>query len=501
MPKIPTVRSRAEIVTRAPGVRQPVRAARRIGEGIIEAGKTLEGISEVFSRARDLQQYTRAGTEIDKKMLEIKGTAANTPINSTEDFENIIKTSTEELQKVKNDILPKISNPETRLKMEGAFDLSELRAMNAIKGEGRGRWVDMMKADAMGRLEALKEIYVEEPDPTLKKISVDGIKELINNHIEVGVFNKTQGQKLLKNTLESLPALDAENMIDKNPVLARELINKGLIEIKDPREKEKLLSLAETTIERNKTEAAFTFNIKQAQEEDEAANMIIEKSITSISQIDKLPRASEEFKATAKKLVLSKKKIDPEVKLEALNEIEDDFYLLDITVKDKKEFSKTATLKDFAAYRIKLMNYAAEGLISEGDYKRWSKKMKAAFDTKLEGKINAGFISEKNANAFMRWWTKKNVAKNKQLEAQVFLKNRLIEEIEKKPDMPANEIPDLTNQIIGEYLGFSPDVKEEGTLMLDPVSGERAIVYPDNSYRVMNDDGTLGELMESKKGK
>ena len=354
----------------------------------------------------------------------------------------------------------------------------------------------------MGRLDALKDIYTEEPDPTLKKISEDGIKELINSHIEVGVFSKTQGLKLLKDTLASLPTLDAENMIDKNPVLARELLNKDLIEIKDPKEKEKLLKLAETTIERNKTEAAFSFNINQAKEEDEAATMIIDKEITSISQIDKLPRASEEFKATAKKLVLSNKKVDPATKLDALNEIEDDFYLLDIMVKkNKEEYSKTATLKDFADYRIKLMNYAAEGLISQGDYKRWAGKMKTAFDTKLEGRINAGFIAEKNAFAFFRWWSKQNVAKAQRLEAQVFLKNRLTEEIEKNPDITGEEIPDLTNKIVGEYLGISPDVNERGVLKLDPDSGERAIVYPDNSYRVVNDDGTLGELMEVKEGK
>lgn len=364
MARIPTVISRAEITPRAPAVRRPVAAARRVGEEIVAAGKTLENIGAMYERARDLNQYTKAGTEIDKRLLEIKGKAANTPINSTEDFDNIVKTSKEGFQKIRDEVLTKISNPETRLKMGGAFDISELKTLNSIKGEGRRRWEDMMKADAMGRFEALKEIYTEENRPEFKEIAKNEIKELMNNHIELGVFKKAPGLKLLRDTLDSLPILDAENMIEKDPVEARRMLIKN--EFGDVgKEKERLLKLADTTIKRNKQAAKNIFNFEKDAEEQAASNAIKDNNITTISQIDKLPRASESFKEAAKRLVLSKKKLTP---------VELSFEYTKLLRQRKalnidKDGNIEKGLEEIARFRVNLINAWDKGVITESSYK------------------------------------------------------------------------------------------------------------------------------------
>lgn len=395
MPRIPRVESRAEITPRAPAVKQPVAAARRVGLGIIEAGKTLENIGAMYQRARDLNQYTNAKTDIATRTLEVENNAANTEINNTEDFNNVIKTSKEGLQKIKDDILPTISNPETRIKMGGSLDLSSLSTLNSIKRDGRRRWVDAMEANRKRNIEAFTNIYVETEDPIKKQTALNDIRESYTNHIKTGVINKTKGLKELKETLVALPVLDAENMIEKNPVEARRMLAKD--EFGDVgKEKEKLFKLADTTIERNKKKAKDVFNFKKDQTMQEAAEMIAKEEITSISQIDKLPRVSEEFKKAAKRLVLSKEKIDAKT-IAVVNERlarQYDNLKLDEDGNTEEGFEK------LERYRINVMNAHDKGAVSKEKMLSKLKEVHGAYTEDLGEIVGVKFKQKRGIRSF-----------------------------------------------------------------------------------------------------
>lgn len=469
MPRIPTVESRAEITTRAPGARRPVVVARRVGEEITEAGKTLEGIGEMFSRVRDLEQFTKAKTEIGRRTLDVRNNAANTAINSIEDSDNIIKTSKEELRKIRDEVLPKISNPETRIKMGGAFDLSSLSILNSIKNDARKRWIKSEKESMIEHVDFLKKAYITVKDSTLKQITLDELKETINNHIELGVIDKTKGREFLKDTIEELPVLDAENMISEDPVLARALIGKDIIEIKDPQEKERLLKLAETTAERNKTEAKFNFNIKKNTEEQDAAEAIVSNNITSVSQIDELPRASEEFKEVAKKLVLSKEKIDAKTIAIENEKLARQFDSLGLD----KDGNIEKGFEELERYRINLIKAHGEGFISKSKMLEKLSQVRGAYTEDLGEIVSTKFKQRRDIRGFWNTllttfttFTPTLVRKERgvlekiveaelpeeaQAEAMNFLDDELTKVFE-KGEIPEGKVSEVATDIFKKYI-------------------------------------------------
>lgn len=462
MPRIPRIEARAEITPRAPAVRRPVAAARRVGEEVVAAGKTLENIGAIFGRARDLNQYTKAGTEIDKRLLEIRGEAANTAIESTEDFDNIIKTSQEKLRKLRDDVLPKISNPEIRLKIGGAFDLSELKTLNSIRSEGRKRWGDMMEADMRGRVSALQEIYIEEKDPTLKQLPLNDMKELINNHVELGIISKTEGLKRLKETLDVLPVLEAKNDMDKNPSRTRDALVNKEYGIKDAKIREGLIRDANALEKRNIEEAKRRLTIDKHQSEQGVATSIIENNITSISQIDDLQRTGvidNEFANIARGFVKSNKKINSQDLAMGYKRLMDEWDNLEMRGGETKK-----GLEEIARMRASLIQAHSGGIITTATLKEKLKLLDDEYDDATEEIVTTRFRQGREMRSF---WGRalrmgvigaviagvkaERLPEEEQAEAMMFLDKELTKRLV-EGDIPDGKVNEVAMDIFKKYL-------------------------------------------------
>lgn len=511
MPRIPTFEAREEITVRGPEVRRPVRAARRVGEEITEAGKTLENIGAIFERARDLNQYTKAGTEIDRRLLEIRGNAANTAINSTEDFDNIVKTSQDEMRKLRDEVIPKISNPEIRLKMGGAFDLSELKTLNSIKGEGRKRWEDMMEADFRGRIEAKKEIYIEEKNPIFKEIAKNDIIESVNNHVELGVISKTEGLKRLKETLDVLPILEAKNDMDKNPSATRDALVNKEYGIKDSKVREGLIRDTVALEKRNIEEAKRKLTIDRHKSEQGVATAIIDNNITSISQIDDLQRIGSinaEFANVARDFVKSNKKINSKDLAMEYDKLIDEWDNLEM-----KDGETKKGLEEIARMRVSFIQAHSMGVITSTTLKNKLKLLDDEYDDATEQIVTTEFKQGKEIRGF--WKTlftrgERGLAEEEQAEAMMFLDkeltNRLLEG--KIPEGKVNEVAmkifkKYLQTIAPEILGLeeipSGTISRESKLKAlhtEPpkTKSERQILTKPDTVIVQSPDGEIGSV-------
>lgn len=511
MARIPTVESRVEITPRAPAVRRPVVAARRVGEEVIEAGKTLENIGAMYQRARDLNQYTKAGTEIDKRLLEIKGEAANTPIDFNEDFENIVKTSQEKIKKLRDDVLPKISNPEIRLKMGGAFDLSELKTLNSIKSEGRRRWEDMMEADFRGRIEAKKEIYIEEKNPVFKEIAKNDIIESINNHIELGIISKKEGLKRLTETLDVLPVLEAKNDMDRNPSGTRDALVNKEYGIKDAKIREGLIRDAGALEKRNIEEATRRLTIDKHKTEQRVATSIIDNNITSISQVDDLQRTGvvdAKFADVARSFVMSNKKINSKDLAMEYDKLIDEWDGLEMRDGETKK-----GLEEIARMRTSLIQAHSKGVITSATLKKRLKLLDDEYDDATEQIVTTEFKQGKEIRGF--WKTlftrgERGLGEEEQAEAMMFLDkeltNRLLE-----GKIPEGKVNEVAMNIFKKYLrAVAPEVLglEEipsGTISRETklkslhteppkTRPERQILTKPDTVVVQSPDGEIGSI-------
>ncbi len=487
MPRIPTFKAREEITPRGPAVKQPVAGARRVGLGIVEAGKTLENIGAIFGRARDLEQYTNAKTNIAKRTFEVEANAINTEINNTEDLNNIIKTSKEDLQKIRDEELPKISNPETRLKIGGAFDLSELRTLNSIKSEGRRRWIDAMEVGRKRNIEIFTDMYKKTKDPIKKQTALNDIKESYANYTKMGVINKTKGFKELKETLEALPVLDAKYDMGIDPSGTRKALVNKEYGIKDSMVRDGLIKDTVALEKSNIAEAKRRLASKENDKKQEVATAI-NKNDMSISDIDKFQASGEideEFAEIARGFVKSDKKIDAVTIAIENGKLIREFKTLGL---DKKG-NVIVGFKKLAKYRNNVIKAATKGAITDSKMKEKLQEIEGAWSEDLGEIVGEKFRQKRtiggfwqNSLAVLRRWDRKGLemiqapfkkfgllaeekippqvlektvvaplSEEKQAEALTFLDDELTRVME-KGKISEKEVEDVARDIFFKYI-------------------------------------------------
>lgn len=473
MPKIPVAVSRIPLTRTEPTVTQPLISpgpARRAGEALAETGRALEQIGQAFTRVRNLEQFTRAKTEVAKTTLDIQNIAANIPINTNDDYDKVTKDSEEKLQEMKNKALELISDQETKIKMEGAVELSSLSALNSIKIGARRRLVGALEVNRQQNVDALTQTYINERDPIKKQKALSDIKESFLNHAAMGVLSKKDATDKLAKTLDALPSMDAENAINTDPLRAEQMLINNKFGVKDPDESLRLKKLARATFERNKKDAKHTFDKKKDRVEWDAAKAVVKNEITSIAQIDKLEFASEEFKDSIKKLVLNDNIDTVDLGLE-YTKLLNEFKTLDLD----KDGDIEAGLEKLARYKISLIKAKDKKVISKSTYLnnlelindpyneatrevvktrfRQGKEIRGFWKTLL--KVSPLFISPITAPVAIGKLIKgaigKRLPEDEQNEAMMFMDKELTKRMLEK-EIPEDKVNEVAMDIFKKYL-------------------------------------------------
>lgn len=488
MPVIPTYTAKGRLTTEAPGVRIPAGGLGREWGAVSELGGALFKLGEKMRGIRREEEKSQAFIESTKRLKELEHEASqDTEVQGWDErYEK-------RLQDIRSEVSETIKDQRVKAKFQQEFDFRSLSTQYNIKKFGVRRLVDQRKASLAQELEDEQTGIFNATTPLERQARTDKIGTLLQDRAKEGIITYVEAGRMFREIKEDLPIQQAKWDADRDPLGTRERLLKGEYEI-GVEDRQSLIKLTEDLEERNIEQAKFALTLERNKLEQQVAWDIASGQIKSVNDIDRFLASdsiSLEYAEVAKKLIRSTKKIDPVMKAETYDEISNEFFQLGITKKKVK-----AGLEDLAKFRLLLMDRLAEGLIDEGTYRKWLKETDDVFGKKLAGRIDRGYEAKKTAFDFFNWWGEKYVAKDKKLEATVYLKQRLIEELEAKPDMPEEEIPVLTNRIIGEFLGISPDVDESGKEYID-ADGNRALVYPDGSYRIIDADGTLGELSKA----
>ena len=444
MAKIPTFESGRTITSPAGTPRPSPAAAVRPSQAIVAAGRTIEQVGQVFQRARDLEQFTTAKTEITRRLGELQSGALNTEINSTDDFEKLVQDSQSQMNTIKGEVLANITNPEIRTKMGGAFDLDAISSMSAIKSNARKKWVTSMKVGMLENIDELKDLYVRAANPVHKQQALNDIREAIRNHVALGVIKTEAGREMLKEIEEDLPIADAENMIDLDPITARQMLQQKAFGVKSAEDREKLFKDIESSIKRNEAEAEFNANIRQNELQHEVTNDIINGEITSLSELDaRRATLDPAYYEIAREYFLSDKKYttaDKAAEYVALVNQSDEL--------DESDFGQVAK------YRKNVIKAASNGSITEASMRRDLEEINSKYNSALRGIVETEF---KDGKAVRGFWKKlftfgeKPIPKEDQDEAMMLLDKRLREETQGK-ELTPDELTETANSIFREYV-------------------------------------------------
>lgn len=503
MPKIPqTISTRSPSATPRPVSLlrvSPEAAKRSVAEPaelsaqfIKETSENIVFVAEKFQQAKNLQETSSAQVEAKKKILDLEMDA-----EESQDVWNIEDKFAEGMATVREETSNLVSDPESRLRFQTQFDLDAATKSYNVRRLARTKQLDVSRATMLDNLTELEKDYVNSASPQERKMTLDKINALIDNNVQLGIIAADKGAELKETLKIDLPITDAKNMMAIDPTLAREMLNQKKFGIADPTEREKLIKDAATLEKRNIEEAQWQLNLDNNALEQQVAKDIISGQVDNIKDLDDLEATGHVFqpgyRAAAEKLIKSFKKIDPNMKARAFNEIVDDFYKLDISSTDKS----SASLKDFAKYRIKLMDMLSEGLITQGVYNTQVNKIESSFNDKLRDFADRGVELEKTTFDFFNLWTEIHIDKDQRDDAAMFLKQELIQYMQNNPTTPKDDIPVIANRILGRYMGVSTDVKDKGTELIDS-QGNRALMFPDGRYHEIDPaTGAFGPLRNS----
>ena len=519
MPKIPRFQADVRITTQAPTPRLPVSTAGRTGLELANIGRDIRAMGEVIQQSTNLHQFTKAKTEIVKRMSEInaRATSPDADFSTQKGFNNVIKESRQELEKTKGEVLSGVTDINTRLKLSGSFDLSALSMMNNNKKIGRQRLNAAMKNDLLNNVNTLTQQYIGTV-PENKGAIREEIVESINNHIELGVINENQGRKFLADTLESLPILDAENQISQDPLRARGMLARREFGITDETQREKLFKQAETIMKRNEKEARVQLARDSHKLKQRVFKDIIDNKVT-LSNIDDLfaeGRMTLEEADVAKSLIVSDKKVDPIDVVKTAKKISDFFDTLGF---DEEDQTVEVGLEKTARYRIMVIKAYKDGHMSKAKALAKLAEIDNAYDAEVR-KSEFFKAQYKNGKEVKGWWRQaftigeKGLSEEEQEKAAVFISDKLTEAL-LKGGIPQGKVQEFTKNMFEEYVRTNhrellslPEItsgtmdQKEGlkTITTHPDKNvpERIVTTKPNTVAVTSPDGQTGTVPEDK---
>jgi len=174
------------------------------GTPIKEVSDTLNNINEQFKRLRDVRETTAAETDFKLKLNDIETRAANDP-----DFDNAGKYQGEIDQAI-SEHSGKITNPEYRMKAEGAFRLNGLSTLGNIQAGQRKRQIEAAQDETFRGLGVWENAYVHSQSQADKDLAKNSAYSLIDGGVSAGVISAEKAAQLREHINSQWPIREAD---------------------------------------------------------------------------------------------------------------------------------------------------------------------------------------------------------------------------------------------------------------------------------------------------
>lgn len=428
-------------------------------------GKALQGVGQTIRDAALVVEKTKAQNERDSKMASLYSQAEQDPDTSPERQ----KYYEEEISRISSESARHITIPRERslfeLETKGAGDIAKIKVNNSFT----------KKRIEQGRVEG--DIYVNNKKndfllartPGEKKRAILERDLKIQELVKGGYIDKADATKqideLNKNWAESQVNYD----IMTDPLMAHELLKSKSYPNIDEEKRVELLAEAEQTIRQNTKQAELMVKINQDQYEEQMAGMMADNTLNLENINDFRGKISEKAFLTAKKAISSSDKVDPQIKAESFNSLQDQYVNLAINSDNDKT---SASLDKIAEFRVNVMEAMGKGEITQENGQRFLKEVSVAFDQKAKEKVKKelGFwkslgnwadkyatnIEETKQRATEQFKKRVEAGENPESVTQDIIKN---EQIAQNPARAQYQIGDIIETPVGSVVvkGFYPD--------------------------------------------
>ena len=367
---------------------QPIQDPGALGDVVGTLGQGVSQASEMLERSRSLYERTKAQNVLQARLTDIHTRAEQEQDLSPERT----RLYQEEIGKAVSESSAMVSIPEE----QGLFSL-DARGRADIEGI-KINSIFNQKLLALGKAE--DEVYLQNKGNDFIKAIGAGEKEMAVNErnlklkemVGAGRISAAEAVELKAKYDKAWAKSQVEYDIDTNPDMARELLEAKAYPNLDEAERVELLNDAKSaalTMKKN-AEASEKLVQKDVQEE------IIGKMIDGTLNIQNLSayrgNVSEQFYKNARDALLSGKTVNPEVKAETYNRLQDQFVFLNIT--NEKKGITTASLDQLAKFRVDVIEAYVKGEISVGERNSFLNKVSVAFDEK----------AIKETRKSLHWW-------------------------------------------------------------------------------------------------
>lgn len=478
MPTLPGYESKNNIRT---DVSQPLRneATRAFANNDKIIG-TMTNITQKWSDANDVMQYTEARAKNGLAIAEIKARAS-----ADQNFKNSEQYA-KELAKVRAESLKGIDNQQVASKLGMEIDHDIQVAQINIGIDFQQKQLKYNQFMVKTSLDSLMQDKLSATTPAEAQQYDLKMQELLTANVNSGTISYEEANKLIKDAQETSVKYEVYNdnaTQEKDSALLKELKDpKGKYSFLDPDTRLKMIEESQRRIFQNNQ----TYKREAENSRDQRFNDVFEKAnegTLSLNDLDVEMRIPEEQGGIPKKQLLDiRRSLQSRIKtdLENITDNNDkaakyvefvDNFIADETDRQKGREAIVNAFKDniLSPKEAAFLNR----LKRETEDIQWSKQK--------EGIMSNNLIPFKNAIfGVMDWF--RGSGRHNEKEAALAIKKMMNGIVDgKDPGEVMQEI------IKDDNMSRKPQIKTfptDGQRMVDPVSGVTAIVFPDGHYEI-----------------
>lgn len=276
MPRLPIATSQQTITQKSPNIKVDPSSFGARGRAIEKVGAVISETAKKFKDLQNLEEYTSSMTFAKKEMQDIQVKAEN-----DEDIYTIHQRYSQEIQKVKDRALERISDRETQIRFGAELDAMVLTSDFKVRSIARSKQIDRARGTLLNDIDQSKRDYYNAATPLDRKILQDQVHNRLSEFARLGVINEEAATK-------HRIAWDNEVRIGQvsydasiNPQMAKDNINAGVYKL-NAKEKAEELDKIEKLIDKKEKEAEEA--LKEAQKEN--MNGAVKQYLTDTLTLD-----------------------------------------------------------------------------------------------------------------------------------------------------------------------------------------------------------------------
>lgn len=274
MAKIPIYNSESRLTTEAPSVRVSPQVFGQEGRALQDVGKVVQETADVFHKANQTAEYTKAQADATKALYEMRLEYENDT-----DYKTMSERYQKRLQEIKESVLSNVGDPVVKNTLDLELDNDSAIEMIKVSQASRKRMIDDTKANIVYSIDNIAKMYSMETNPAKKQDLYSRAVSILDSNAESGIIDKETAAKEKVKLGDKFDKQQALDDMKADPAGMLDLLKSGYYKNLDPETKKEVENAAIKLSRQQKKDAKIAIKEQNEKTFNEGVVRLIQENL------------------------------------------------------------------------------------------------------------------------------------------------------------------------------------------------------------------------------